>query len=154
VIVVTSLPYGTDRPERSRTLSPTVTRQRGEGIMSTAKPLTEPAIASQDSAADDSERVPTHGSAEMIGPEALQAIGELLQAASQYGLGVAFEPDGEGWKVSYIPGEPVWEEYELPSGELSNAYDLHIAAAAALKPLVELGEQAAYYFAEQDQKRA
>jgi hypothetical protein len=73
--------------------------------MSTAKPLTEPAIASQNSAADDSERVPTHGSAEMIGPEALHAIGELLQAASQYGLGVAFEPDGEGWKVSYIPGQ-------------------------------------------------
>jgi hypothetical protein len=48
----------------------------------------------------------------------------------------------------------VWEEYELPTGELSNAYDLHIAAAAALKPLVELGEQAAHYFAEQDQKRA
>jgi hypothetical protein len=89
--------------------------------------------------------VPAHGSEEIIGPEALKAIGELLQAASQYGLGVSFEPDGEGWKVSYIPGKPVWEEYELPSGELSNAYDLHIAA---LKPLVELGEQAADYFAE------
>ena len=100
------------------------------------------------------ERVPTHGRVEMIDPEALQAIGELLQAASQYGLGVAFEPDGEGWKVSYIPGMPVWDEYQLPSGELSNAYDLHIAAAAALKPLVELGEQAANYFAEQDQQRA
>jgi hypothetical protein len=122
--------------------------------MSTAKPLTEPAITNQDAAADDSEPVPTHGTAEMIGPEALHAIGELLRAASQYGLGVAFEPDGEGWKVSYIPGKPVWEEYQLPSGELSNAYDLHIAAAAALKPLVELGEQAANYFAEQDQKRA
>ena len=48
----------------------------------------------------------------------------------------------------------VWEEYQLPSGELSNAYDLHIAAAAALKPLVELEEQAANYFAEQDQKQA
>jgi hypothetical protein len=62
------------------------------------------------------ERVPTHGRAEMIDAEALEAIGELLQAASQYGLGVAFEPDGEGWKVSYIPGTPVWEEYQLPSG--------------------------------------
>ena len=100
------------------------------------------------------ERVPTHGRAEMIGPEALEAIGELLQAASQYGLGVAFEPDGEGWKVSYIPRKPVCPEYQLPSGELSNAYDLHIAAAAALKPLVDLGEQAADYFAEQDQKQA
>ena len=75
-------------------------------------------------------------------------------APPSMGSGVAFEPDGEGWKVSYIPGKPVWEEYELPTGELSNAYDLHIAAAAALKPLVELGEQAAHYFAEQDQKRA
>ena len=122
--------------------------------MDKAKPLTGPAIASQDRAADDSERVPTRAGAEVIGPEALQAIEELLQAASQYGLGVAFEPDGEGWKVSYIPGMPVWDEYQLPSGELSNAYDLHIAAAAALKPLVELGEQAANYFAEQDQKQA
>ena len=122
--------------------------------MSTGEPLTELAVASQDRAADHSERVPTHAGAEMIGPEALHAIGELLEAASQYGFGAAFEPDGEGWKVSYIPGEPVWEEYELPSGELSNAYDLHIAAAAALKPLVELGEQATSYFAEQDQKRA
>jgi hypothetical protein len=122
--------------------------------MSTAKPLTEPAIASQSSAADGSERVPTHGSAEVIGPEALSAIGQLLQAAAHCGLGVAFEPDGEGWKVSYLPGKPAWEEYVLPSGELSNAYDLHIAAPAALKPLVELGEQAANYFAEQDQQRA
>jgi hypothetical protein len=121
--------------------------------MSPGEPLTEPAIASQNRAADDSERVPTHV-AEMIGPEALQAIGELLQAAFQYGLGLAFEPDGEGWKISYIPEKPVWEEYELPSGELSNAYDLHIAAAAALKPLVELGEQAANYFAEHDQQQA
>jgi hypothetical protein len=79
--------------------------------MSTAKPLTEPAMARQSSAPDDSERVPTRGSVEMIGPEALQAIGELLQAASQYGLGVAFEPDGEGWKVSYIPRKPVCPEY-------------------------------------------
>jgi hypothetical protein len=38
--------------------------------MSIGKPLTEPAIASQNGAADYSERVATHGGAEMIDPEA------------------------------------------------------------------------------------
>jgi hypothetical protein len=36
------------------------------------------------------------------------------------------------------------------SGPLSNAYDLHIAAAAALKPLIELGERAEEFFARRD----
>jgi hypothetical protein len=31
--------------------------------------------------------------------------------------------------------------------ELSNAYNLHIGASAALKPLIEMGERAAAYFA-------
>jgi hypothetical protein len=82
-----------------------------------------------------------------ISSEALQAIGELFQAAAQHGLGVAFEPDGEGWRISYVLHDwPVYEEYDLPCGPLSNAYDLHIAAAAALKPLIELGERAERYF--------
>jgi hypothetical protein len=82
-----------------------------------------------------------------ISPEALQAIGELLQAAAQHGLGVAFEPDGEGWRISYILHDwPAHQEYNLPGGTLSNAYDLHIAAAAALKPLIELGRRAETYF--------
>ena len=86
-----------------------------------------------------------------ISPEALQAIGELLQAAAQHGMGVAFEPDGEGWRISYIlRGWPAYQEYDLPAGALSNAYDLHIAAAAALKPLVELGGRAEKYFERRD----
>jgi hypothetical protein len=55
-----------------------------------------------------------------ISPEALQAIGELLQAAAQHGLGVAFAPDDEGWRISYIlhgwPGWPSYQEYDLPGG--------------------------------------
>ncbi|HZC99737.1 MAG TPA: hypothetical protein VFA46_05955 [Actinomycetes bacterium] len=86
-----------------------------------------------------------------ISPEALQAIGELLQAAAQHGLGVAFEPDDEGWRISYILYDwPAYQEYDLPSGPLSNAYDLHIAAAAALKPLIEMGERAERFFAHRD----
>jgi hypothetical protein len=82
-----------------------------------------------------------------ISPEALQAIGELLQAAAQHGLGVAFEPDGEGWRIGYILHDwPAYQEYNLPGGTLSNAYDLHIAAAAALKPLIELGIRAEKFF--------
>ena len=51
--------------------------------MSTAKPLTEPAIASQDRATDDSERVPTHGRDWLFlllsaGVAALLAIGTSL----------------------------------------------------------------------------
>jgi hypothetical protein len=30
----------------------------------------------------------------------LHAVGELLRAAAQHGMGVAFEPDGEGWRIS------------------------------------------------------
>lgn len=78
----------------------------------------------------------------------LRAVGDLLQAAAQAGMGVAFEPDGDGWRVSYVLHDwPAYDEYSLPSGQLSNAYDLHIAAAAALKPLVELGEKAEAFFA-------
>lgn len=78
---------------------------------------------------------------------ALEAIGELLAAAEQNGLGVAFEPDNGGWRVSYlIEGWPAYQDYDLKGGQLANAYDLHIAASAALKPLIELGEQAATYF--------
>lgn len=86
-----------------------------------------------------------------LSAEALQAIGELLQAAAQHGLGVAFEPDGEGWRVSHIIDDwPAYQEYEMKGGQLANAYDLEIAAKAALKPLVELGERAERYFAQRD----
>jgi len=84
-------------------------------------------------------------------PETLDAVAELLQAAEQYGLGVAFQPDDDGWRVSYILGGwPAYEEYELPAGRLSNAFDLHIASSAALKPLIDVGERAERFFAEQD----
>ena len=73
--------------------------------------------------------------------EALQTIAELLQAADQYGLGVVFQPELDGWRISYVIDWPAYEEYELPAGELSNTYDLHLGASAALKPLIELGER-------------
>ena len=83
--------------------------------------------------------------------EALRAVGDLLQAAAQKGLGVAFEPDGAGWRISYLIEDwPAWQEYELKGGTLSNAYDLEVGAKAALKPLVELGERAERYFASRD----
>jgi hypothetical protein len=41
-----------------------------------------------------------------------------------------------------------------PAGQLANAYDLHIAAAAALKPLVELGERAKEYSEWRDRNRS
>jgi hypothetical protein len=52
-------------------------------MMNEAKPLTEPAIASDDRAADDSERVPTHGRGWLFlivsaGVAALLAIGTSL----------------------------------------------------------------------------
>ncbi len=67
--------------------------------------------------------------------------------------GVAFEPDGDGWRVSYIIDDwPAYQEYEFKGGQLANAYDLHIAAAASLKPLIELGERASAYFASRDSR--
>ena len=76
---------------------------------------------------------------------------EVPPPKASAGLGVAFEPDGEGWRVSYIlHGWPAYEDYSLPGGELANAYDLEVGAKAALKPLVELGERAARYFAERE----
>ena len=87
-----------------------------------------------------------------VSPLAVEAITELLQAAAQHNLGVAFEPDGEGWRVSYLMQErwPAYQDYEMSGGTLSNAYDLHIAASAALKPLIEMGERAEAYFAKRD----
>lgn len=86
--------------------------------------------------------------------EAFAAVGELLQAAAQHGLGVAFEPDGEGWRVSYLIDDwPAWQDYELKGGVLANAYDLEVGAKAALKPLIELGQRAVEYFVKRDEQR-
>jgi len=63
----------------------------------------------------------------------LDAISELLIAGEQYGIGVSFEPDGTGWRIGYLRG--------MGGGDLSSAYDLQVAAQAALRPLLELGER-------------
>jgi hypothetical protein len=124
-------------------------RQRINGQ---ATPLTEDEIASVPSFAVDQLLPP---STEAISLEALQDVAQLLRTAWEHGMGVAFEPDGDGWRISYIIHDwPAYREYELPAGQLSNAYDLHIAAAAALKPLVEMGERADKYFEQQDEEQA
>ena len=68
-----------------------------------------------------------------LSPDALDAVSELLIAGEQYGIGVSFEPDGTGWKVGYLRG--------MGGGDLASAYDLQVAAQAALRPLLELGER-------------
>lgn len=84
-------------------------------------------------------------------PRHCRRLVSYSRALPSTGLGVAFEPDGEGWRISYVLHDwPAYEEYDLPYGPLSNAYDLHIAAAAALKPLIELGERAEKYFEQRD----
>lgn len=58
---------------------------------------------------DDSLRIPA---------EALEAAGELLAAAEQYGLGVALEPEGDGWRVhDLIDDWPAYQEIELKGGQ-------------------------------------
>src|SRR5690606_34567274 len=88
-------------------------------------------------------------------PEALTAIGELLVAAEQHGMGVVFQPDGEGWRIGYVLPErwPAYEDLEWTGGRLANAYDLHIAAAASLKPLIEMGERTEAFFSSRDHDR-
>jgi hypothetical protein len=77
------------------------------------------------------------------GDPSAEAVMELLGAALEEGVGVAFEPDGDGWKLSYLlPFEwPAYAEYELDAGPLSSAYDLATASAAALRPLREMGQR-------------
>ncbi|WP_431844271.1 hypothetical protein, partial [Calidifontibacter indicus] len=45
---------------------------------------------------------------------------------------------------------PAYQDYELAGGQLSNAYDLQVAASAALKPLVEHGIRCLRYFDQRD----
>ena len=35
---------------------------------------------------------------------ALEAVGNLLAASRHHGIGVTFEPDGQGWRIGYIQG--------------------------------------------------
>lgn len=62
----------------------------------------------------------------------LDAVAELITAGEQYGIGVTFVPDGEGWTVGYMHG--------LGGGDFAEAYDLATAARAALRPLIQMGE--------------
>jgi hypothetical protein len=52
-----------------------------------------------------------------------------------HGIGITFEPDGEGWTVGYTRG--------MGGGELATAYDLETAARAAERPLDELAQRLA-----------
>lgn len=80
----------------------------------------------------------------------LSAVGELLQAAEQGGLGIVFEPDGDGWRVSYThthPREwPAYETEEFAGGLLANAFNLGTAANAALRPLLQHVERRTQFF--------
>ncbi|MFE7111744.1 hypothetical protein ACFU98_29370 [Streptomyces sp. NPDC057575] len=80
-------------------------------------------------------------------PEVLNAIGDLLATAQRHQIGVAFEPDGEGWRIHYLVDDwPAVEEYELSAGPLSDAYDLQTASSAALRPLVKMGISVTEHF--------
>ena len=81
-----------------------------------------------------------------------KSVMELLGAALEVNVGVAFMPDEDGWTVSYVlPIDwPVYTEYELDAGPLSSAYDLSTAAAAAARPLREMGERIDSYLEHRD----
>lgn len=64
--------------------------------------------------------------------ETRDAVAELLVAGEQYGIGVTFVPDDQGWTVGYMVG--------MGGGDFAEAYDLRTAARAALRPLVNMGE--------------
>lgn len=67
---------------------------------------------------------------EMISDAALVGIRNLLAAGYDYGIGITFEPDSDGWKVGYLRG--------MGGGDLASAYDLETAVKAAERPLDEL----------------
>jgi hypothetical protein len=71
------------------------------------------------------------------------AVRKLLSEALDRGVGVAFEPLQDGWRISYLTPYrlPELEEYELRGGPLADAGDLEAAAAAALTPLREIVEE-------------
>lgn len=72
-----------------------------------------------------------------------KSVMDLLDAAAEAGVGVAFEPDADGWRISYVlPIDwPAHTEYELGAGPLASAYDLATASAAAIRPLREMSER-------------
>jgi hypothetical protein len=76
-----------------------------------------------------------------------KSVMDLLLAALEARVGVAIEPDDEGWRISYVLpcNWPAHTEYELAAGPLSSAYDLGTAAAAAIRPLNEMGAMVDQY---------
>lgn len=70
-----------------------------------------------------------------ISDAALEGIRNLLDAGKNYGIGISFEPDAEGWKIGYMRG--------MGGGDLASAYDLETAVAAAERPLDELAHRLA-----------
>ena len=70
---------------------------------------------------------------EPVSEAALEAVGNLLAAAWNHGIGITFEPDGDGWKVGYLYGNG--------GGDLASAYELEIAVQAAERPLAELAQR-------------
>jgi len=78
-----------------------------------------------------------------------KAVMELVSAALHTGVGIAFEPDDDGWTISYVlPIDwPAYTEYELRAGPLASAYDLATAAAAAVRPLNEVRARIDRYLA-------
>lgn len=67
-----------------------------------------------------------------ITPDALQALGELLNLAARHGFGITVTPDAEGWSIGYMRG--------MGGGDLAADYDLLTAVRAARRPLLDLAE--------------
>ena len=72
----------------------------------------------------------------------IDAVIRLLREADSLGVGVAIVSEPGGWRISHLVDWPAYNEpYDLPHGVLAIAYDLEIAAKAALRPLVDVGEK-------------
>lgn len=72
--------------------------------------------------------------------ETIDSVLEVLGVADEYGIGVAFTPDGDGWRISYLTDWPAYQDAEIGYTEVAVAHDLHVAAQAALRPLMEFGD--------------
>ena len=70
----------------------------------------------------------------------VDAVLELLSYAEDNLVSVVFEPDGEGWRISYATDWPAAAEYELQCKEVAVAHSLDIAATAALRPIMEYSD--------------
>lgn len=85
----------------------------------------------------------------MVEIDDANAVLALLREAEQYNVGIAFVPDNDGWEVMHVGTDwPAHCDFEVGGGRLAYAYDLQTAAAAALRPLGELGQAFQKYLAE------